>query len=596
MQKESIITRIISRLFPTLEGKISGIIWSIFSINIFSACFFLAAYQFPDIKILFLTLSAILFIFSLIWAFQGIAILKIVFNEILVGIEKIFTYTSDGRIELSNHISTNHISQSDDTLVISSGIQKSYSDFSGRLREIIDKIRGIGLDTAIGATQIAAVAGVIAKQTANQKDLSETVLRASSEADCALKEVAISTQFVSEKTTNDLKMARTSYEELIDVTNKVNQINITVESFKETVQKLGQSSASILKVVSVINDIADMTSLLSLNATIEAARAGEHGKGFAVVAGEVRELANKIKPATQSISSNISEMIEVVKKTQDGTTEISGYSKDTSTAVSKAVENFNSMVIDFEKANDELIKIAAAIEELSTNNTDVTHKVQEIDSLTHEIAKEMAESEKSIQKLNSITEQMLDKVCSVKTGTGEFDKFISLCYQIRDVYAQNIKDIQNRGINVFDNNYKKVPDTNPQKYITSFSDAIIQKFQNLVDETLQKTGGAIYCLPIDKNGYLPVHHKQFSQPMSGDYKKDLPNSRHQKIYQNNSTEKRRCSHTERMLLQTYIRDTGQILNDLSMPIFIDGRHWGAMIIGFDSRTMFKDLDCCKWAS
>jgi len=44
-----------------------------------------------------------------------------------------------------------------------------------------------------------------------------------------------------------------------------------------------------------------------------------------------------------------------------------------------------------------------------------------------------------------------------------------------------------------------------------------------------------------------------------------------------------------MVLQTYRRDTGQILNDFSMPLFIEGRHWGAMIIGFDARVMFDDL-------
>lgn len=100
-----------------------------------------------------------------------------------------------------------------------------------------------------------------------------------------------STQIVAGKTANDLQMARTSCEELVDVTDKVNQIDTAIESFRTTVDKLGKSSAHILDIVNVINDIAAQTGLLSLNATIEAARAAEHGKGFAVVAEEVRELA-----------------------------------------------------------------------------------------------------------------------------------------------------------------------------------------------------------------------------------------------------------------------------------------------------------------
>ena len=75
--------------------------------------------------------------------------------------------------------------------------------------------------------------------------------------------------------------------------------------------------------------------------------------------------------------------------------------------------------------------------------------------------------------------------------------------------------------------------------------------------------------------------------MTGDAQRDLLNSRHQRIFLSNATEQRRCSHTEPMLLQTYMRDTGQILSDLSMPIYIDGKHWGAMIIGFDARSMFS---------
>ena len=34
------------------------------------------------------------------------------------------------------------------------------------------------------------------------------------------------------------------------------------------------------------------------------------------------------------------------------------------------------------------------------------------------------------------------------------------------------------------------------------------------------------------------------------------------------------------LLQTYQRDTGEFMNDISMPIYIQNKHWGAVRMGF----------------
>ncbi len=582
MKLENIVVRTISRFLPTPEGKICGVVWSLVLLNFLSAACLPAGYFLPEARTLLFSLAGFSFLLTCLLALGGITVLKGALQETAVEIELLFANLSAGRIDLAAPKLTVHTAAGKRILT-------SYSSFLQSLREIVGKIRSVGLVTAIGTTQIAGAASGISKKTANQNDLSANVCTASGEANSAIQEVSQSTQYVAGKTADDLQMARTSCEELVDVTDKVNQIDAAIESFRATVDKLGKSSAHILDIVNVINDIAEQTGLLSLNATIEAARAAEHGKGFAVVAEEVRELAKRIKPATQEISADIREMINIVHQTQLETSEISDFSRLTREMVGNASENFKNMVIDFEEANDELTKIASAIEELATNNTEVTTKVEGIASLSQDIARDMQESEISILNLRTVTEKMLEMVSGIQTGEGSFDVFISLCYEARDLYTEKIFAIHKSGVNVFDSNYQKVPKTDPQKYLAVFSKAFADKLQVSVDQMVHRIEGATYCLAIDRNGYLPLHHQQFSQPMTGDPKKDLLNSRNQRIFLSNTTEKRRCSHREHMLLQTYMRDTGQILSDLSMPIFIDGKHWGAMIVGFDARTTFPDL-------
>ncbi|MBU1565184.1 MAG: methyl-accepting chemotaxis protein [Proteobacteria bacterium] len=582
MAKGSFFSTMVARFFSTPEGRIKGVVWYLFLINLFCSGCLLAGYQFSEVRLPLVSLAGLFFVLAFFWTYTGVGVLQRSMLEPTAEIEKIFSNLADGRMDLSAP-----------TLEVKTPaarkIRNNYAGFLEQLRDVVEKIRGIGLDTAIGSTRITAAAVSISGKTVGQKEISDIVYTASNEANKAIQEVSHSTQYVAGKTANDLKMAQTSYEELLDVTGKVGQIDAAIESFGTTIERMGKSSNHILGIVNLINDIAEQTSLLSLNATIEAARAGEHGRGFAIVAEEVRDLSKRIKPATEEISANIKEMIEIVSQAQKETLEISASSKVTREIFGKATENFKNMVVDFEDSNDELNKIASAIEELATNNTEVTAKVEGINALSQEIAADMQESEKSILRLNTVTEKMLEMVSVIQTGSGKFDAFISFCHEARDLYTQKIMELKDSGINIFDSHYKKVPNTEPQKYLAAFSEPFVQKLQPVCDETIDKIEGAMYCLAIDKNGYLPVHHKKFSQPMTGDPKKDLLNSRHQRIFMSNATEKRRCTHTEKLLLQTYMRDTGQILSDLSMPIHIDGKHWGAMIVGFDAKVIFNDL-------
>ena len=134
---------------------------------------------------------------------------------------------------------------------------------------------------------------------------------------------------------------------------------------------------------------------------------------------------------------------------------------------------------------------------------------------------------------------------------------------------------------MFDRNYKAIPNTNPAKHSTQFDDFTDQVLPEVQEALLVALPQLVYAGAVDNNGYFPTHNKKFSQPLTGDYDVDLVNNRTKRIF-SDRTGKRCGANTKPFLLQTYKRDTGEVMHDLSVPIYVNGRHWGGFRVGYRS--------------
>jgi methyl-accepting chemotaxis protein len=132
---------------------------------------------------------------------------------------------------------------------------------------------------------------------------------------------------------------------------------------------------------------------------------------------------------------------------------------------------------------------------------------------------------------------------------------------------------------VFDRQYEPISNTSPPKYHTRYDRAVEARLQDLFEELMQRIEGCAFAIAVDVNGYSPTHIKKASRALTGDPAVDLLQSRDKRMF-NKPTELRAASNPGPMLMQIYLRDTGEVLVDLSMPIHLAGRHWGAIRVGF----------------
>ncbi|KZY88346.1 chemotaxis protein, partial [Oleiphilus sp. HI0071] len=198
-------------------------------------------------------------------------------------------------------------------------------DFTGAIADsinfAIDQMRGLVKAIRDTAVQVASSASETQGTAMKLAESSENQAQEIAGASAAINEMAVSIDQVSSNAAESATVAERSVtiaKKGSDVVNNtINGMDTIREQIQETskrIKRLGESSQEIGDIVSLINDIADQTNILSLNAAIQASMAGDAGRGFAVVADEVQRLAERSSAATKQIEA-------LVKTTQTDTNE-----------------------------------------------------------------------------------------------------------------------------------------------------------------------------------------------------------------------------------------------------------------------------------
>lgn len=296
-----------------------------------------------------------------------------------------------------------NIEKSSDSVVTASGELNTVSDETGYSAEEI-------------ARSITEVAEGSEEISARIESLEEVTHQLDSEGE-KLKSNASESLEVADKSSRTAAEGQKAIQEAIAQLDTVSE---TVNFATEAIEKLGQRSKEIGKMVDMIEGISSQTNLLALNAAIEAARAGESGRGFAVVAEEVRELAEESSEATTKITSliediqsettatvnsmdtNIEEVekqIRIINKAGDSLDHMVEASEETSDMVNKMKEFADSLDDIIDTINQAVDSVGSTVENNAASAEEVSALAQEQSASVEEVAASADELENMAQHL-----------------------------------------------------------------------------------------------------------------------------------------------------------------------------------------------------
>lgn len=447
---------------------------------------------------------------------------------------------------------------------VASGIGKlsvELADVLGNIHDVADRVSGQSV--RFGELQ----------QTA------ETMVAANRNIDGAARAVQQAASGAVAEITDSRAVVVSAVQQISELIGAVGRIGERLESVSKVLTEVSRVSGTI-------ETIAKQTNLLALNATIEAARAGAAGRGFAVVANEVKSLAEATRLATREISNTVHDLDAQLGSLIGESGAASRHAKDVGEgtdrlqgAIARVHEGISMVGSDI----DAIAQAAGA----NLSHCDVV--IAELDELAKGVdlsSTDLKRADDRVEDVLGQSETLVRAIADSGVETADtplVQAVIQTARTIADVFESAIARGEMTLEQLFDENYREIPGTDPKQYLTNyvaFTDRVLPPIQDpvqLIDPRV------VFSVAWARGGYLPTHNPNYRQPQGNDPVWNALNCRNRRLFKDRAVAKV-AANTDTFMLQTYRRDMGGgtfvLIKDLSAPIHVRGRHWGAFRMGF----------------
>ncbi|WP_193178062.1 methyl-accepting chemotaxis protein [Oricola nitratireducens] len=435
------------------------------------------------------------------------------------------------------------------------------------------------------ARDLAAEAEAFHELTGSLRQIADTSADAASVAREAVGSAASVRDGLSDTATSIENAMSVAIRDIQDMARSSNEVSGEFDAVVGQLSEVYGFSESI-------KDIATETQMLAINAGIMAAHAGDAGRGFAVVAESVRQLAGQTERVSRDIITRLEKLsasVEVLQKQNRSNSEKAAAAVERSGTIDADLRKFHVFGENVATMTNEISGISEPVERANRICVDVLDKVTVLDSMAQENAAKLANTSEKFDHLVSFSEDMVLLVEESGIET-EDTPVIRACIAAAQETARLFEQaVDSGGISMpalFDERYRPVAGTDPQQVLTAFTEFTDRVMPPIQEAFLDVDPRVVFCAAVDRNGYLPTHNHKYSRPQSDDQVWNAANCRNRRIF-DDRTGLAAGRNTKSFLLQTYRRDMGggqyQLMKDLSSPVFVKGRHWGGLRVGFSTK-------------